>query len=155
ESLFNEGLRGVSLISFAPADGFEVGLWFGIGLVNSHGRLRDGVVFAFVHCHRALARRGIGVPIIGGRRCLLIVGRRRKCVGRIGGVAGGRASVVICSGVRVGAHVRAVGTGGEGCVAIQRQLRFQVAQVLQLGKGRQFVQALQPEVVQEALGGAK
>src|SRR6185437_14974191 len=59
ESLFNEGLRGVSLISFAPADGFEVGLWFGIGLVNSHGRLRDGVVFAFVHCHRALARRGI------------------------------------------------------------------------------------------------
>jgi hypothetical protein len=74
-SRFSEELvTGVSLISFAPADGFEV-TWFGIGWSQprSSSRRRCSRV---VQLHRGAARRESGAHHRGRRR-LLIGGRRR------------------------------------------------------------------------------
>lgn len=64
---FSESLLwGVLFISFVLVDGFEVGFWFGIGLVNSYGCYCDGVVFVFVYWYCVFVWCGIGVFIIEG-----------------------------------------------------------------------------------------
>ena len=67
------------------------------------------------------------------------------------------ASVVGRRGQRVVILEAVAGDAGLGRhhVRIQRQLRFQFADVLEFGQRRQFVQALEPEIVEEALGGAE
>ncbi len=146
----------MSLISFAPADGFEVGRWFGIGLVNSHGRHRDGVVFAFVHWHRALARRGIGVPIIEGLRCLLIGSRRRSCVGGIGGVTAGQAGIIVRGSAFVaGRGVRTVGACRCRGIAVQGPQGSPPAPALQFRPRRQLRPSPQTDSIPHAPGGPR
>jgi hypothetical protein len=51
--------------------------------------------------------------------------------------------------------VRTVGACRGRCIAVQGQLGFQLAQVLQFRQWRQLIQSLQAEIIQEALGGAE
>src|SRR3546814_6601206 len=65
----------------------------------------------------------------------------------------GRGGVVIVGFL----HLRVGGGGvvGGRDLRVERQLRVQFAEVLQFRQRRQFVQALEPEVIEEALGGGQ
>src|SRR5688572_15874549 len=105
---------------------------FGV-VICFYGRRLDGVVvFDVVRIRRALARRGFGFVHLDGQ--VFVV---RVVVGFVidGDVADRHGAVAVA--------------------AIELQLRFQLADVLQFRQGRQFVQPLQAEVVEEGLGGGE
>src|SRR5688572_16191812 len=148
-----------------------------------NGRRLDGVgvLLGIVHVRRALARRGFGgalkgmfVGVFDGRVCASVLRRRALVLQVVGGsivlaVVGrgdaglrlGQARVVI--GVDIVARIVGVGSfhgsGGDATCrdrgAFELQLRLQFADVLELRQWRQLVQALEAEVVEEALGRAE
>src|SRR5690606_29988563 len=133
-------LRGVeSVMGIAPAIGIVRGL--GYGTLGRGGFGGVGGVFVGGVAGLAGGRIGRGGPIrvaagIVGRGAAVVGGTRVVLRLRLAGLVGGETG------------------SGRRRVRIQRQFRLQLADVLQFGQGRQFVQALEPEVVQERLGGA-
>src|SRR4249919_4145813 len=139
---------------------------FGVVIGHRHGRRLDGVVLEgffvqeFVLVRRAHSRRGFGIAIAGVFVVVVglaeafdvvvfalvgveVVGIEVVGVGSIGFNTGFVPDAAGFDRRRVAHHV------------VELQLRFQLANVLEFRQRRQFVQALEAEVIEEGPGGAE